>query len=521
MDHAGKLETFVQVVNAGSYSAAARAMGLTPSAVSKLIARIEDHLGARLINRSTRQLTLTPEGEIFHRHCLKIIADIQQAEEAVVAQNVEPRGRLRINSSLPIAIHRIQSLIPEFLARYPRMSVDLSLNDEVVDLVEERADVAIRIGPLQDTSLRARKICSSRRVIVAAPDYLERHGTPATPADLAQHNCLAYDLKNSLNAWPFKIENAQVNVTVDGNFRGNNGETLRHLALAGTGIARLAWFQVGEDVRDGHLVPLLEDFHPGDTQGIYAVFVNHKFTAARVRCFVDFLVEKFGRAQPWLGAASLLRLRQAEGFQRLADLLVVGFQERREACRVHPADVESTLRHEVLVLLAFVDFLEQRLITVRDLLRHALRASHDAPNALVPFVTRRFLHRRHVGEQRRTLLRHEDEATHAAGRDQRLRFRHRAGDEVDAAGGEVGHGGRRARARHPAHLVRVDAFLLQQPAERHVPASALTRARGFELAGLGRLDRRDQILERLVGRVRAHMDRGGVRVHHRQRRKLG
>ncbi|MGD9844439.1 MAG: LysR family transcriptional regulator [Variibacter sp.] len=305
MDHAGKLETFVQVVNAGSYSAAARAMGLTPSAVSKLIARIEDHLGARLINRSTRQLTLTPEGEIFHRHCLKIIADIQQAEEAVAAQNVEPRGRLRINSSLPIAIHRIQSLIPEFLARYPRMSVDLSLNDEVVDLVEERADVAIRIGPLQDTSLRARKICSSRRVIVAAPDYLERHGTPATPADLAQHNCLAYDLKNSLNAWPFKLENAQVSVTVEGNFRGNNGETLRHLALAGTGIARLAWFQVGEDVRDGHLVPLLEDFHPGDTQGIYAVFVNHKFTAARVRCFVDFLVEKLGRAQPWLGADAM------------------------------------------------------------------------------------------------------------------------------------------------------------------------------------------------------------------------
>lgn len=302
MDHAGKLEIFVQVVSAGSYSAAARVLGLTPSAVSKLIVRIEEHLGARLINRSTRQLTLTPEGEIFHRHCLKIIADIQEAEEAVAAQSVEPRGRLRINSSLPIAMHRIQALIPEFLARYPRMSVDLALNDELVDLVEERADVAIRIGPLQDTSLRARKLCDSRRVIVASPDYLERHGVPAAPADLAQHNCLAYDLKNSLNAWPFKIGGAIVNVGVEGNFRGNNGETLRHMALAGTGIARLAWFQVGEDVRGGHLTTLLEEFHPGDVQGIYAVFVNHRFTAARVRCFVDFLVEKLGRAQPWLGA---------------------------------------------------------------------------------------------------------------------------------------------------------------------------------------------------------------------------
>jgi DNA-binding transcriptional LysR family regulator len=203
---------------------------------------------------------------------------------------------------MAIGLHRIQSLIPEFLARYPKIEIDLSLSDAVVDLMEERAEVAIRVGPLKDTSLKARKICESRRVVVASPAYLEKHGVPRQPRDLIGHNCLAYNLASNLNDWPFRSGGRMTSVSVQGNFRGNSGEMLRHMALAGLGVARLGWFQVGEDVQSGRLVPLLEDFHAGELQGIYAVFFGQKHTAARVRCFVDYLVEKLGNSRPWLAA---------------------------------------------------------------------------------------------------------------------------------------------------------------------------------------------------------------------------
>jgi DNA-binding transcriptional LysR family regulator len=302
MDKAGRMEAFVRVIGAGSFSAAARAMRLSPSAVSKLVSRIEAHLGVRLVDRSTRQLKLTPEGELYYARCARIVAEIEETEQAVAEHRSRPRGPLRVNSSLGIGVHHIEPLLPEFLARYPDIQLDLSLSDEVVDLMEEHAEVAIRVGPLQDTSLKARKICDSRRVIVAAPAYLERHGTPARPEDLTRHNCLAYNLRPTLNEWPFRVGGRPVKMSIDGNFRGNNGETLRHLAVGGAGLARLGWFQVGEDVRQGRLVPVLEAFHAGELQGVYAVFFGHKHTSARVRCFVDFLSEKLGHNRPWLAA---------------------------------------------------------------------------------------------------------------------------------------------------------------------------------------------------------------------------
>lgn len=302
MDRAGHMEQFVCVVSAGSFSAAARAMKLTPSAVSKLMSRIENQLGVRLVDRSTRQLKLTPEGEIYYQRCVKIVSDIEEAEHAVTEHLLQPRGRLRVNSTVGLGVHRIEPLIPEFLARYPHIELDLSLSDEVVDLMEEHAEVAIRVGPLQDTSLKARKICESRRVVVASPGYLDRHGWPEHPQSLLAHNCLTYNLKPTLNEWPFRIDGNTVNLTVKGNFRGNSGETLRHIALGGLGIARLGWFQVGEDIRQRRLVPLLENFHGGEQQGVYAVFFGQRHTSARVRCFVDFLVEKLGRTRPWLAS---------------------------------------------------------------------------------------------------------------------------------------------------------------------------------------------------------------------------
>ena len=302
MDRARRIEAFVQVIDAGSFSAAARAMKLSPSAVSKLMSRIEGQLGVRLVDRSTRQLRLTPEGEMYYERCVRIVSEIEETEQALSERLSQPSGRLGVNSSMAIGLHRIQNLIPEFLARYPKIEIDLSLSDAVIDLMEVRAEVAIRVGPLKDTSLKARKICESRRVVVASPAYLEKHGVPRQPRDLTQHNCLAYNLSSTLNDWPFRSGGRMSSVTVQGNFRGNSGEMLRHMALAGLGIARLGWFQVGEDVHTGRLVPLLEEFHAGELQGIYAVFFGQKHTSARVRCFVDYLVEKLGSARPWLAA---------------------------------------------------------------------------------------------------------------------------------------------------------------------------------------------------------------------------
>ena len=296
------MEAFIRVVGAGSFSAAARAMKLSPSAVSKLMSRIESQLGVRLVDRSTRQLKLTPEGEIYYNHCVKIVAEIEEAEHAVMAHLDQPRGRLRVNSTMGVGVHQILPVVPEFLSRFPQIELDLSLSDAVVDLIEEQAEVAIRVGPLQDSSLKARKICDNRRVVIASPDYLERHGTPKHPAELLNHNCLTYNLRSTLNEWPFLVDGETRQFTVTGNFRGNSGETLRQLAVSGAGIARLGWFQVGEDVKQGRLVPLLEEFHAGEHQGVFAVFFGARHTSVRVRCFVDFLVEKLGRAQPWMQA---------------------------------------------------------------------------------------------------------------------------------------------------------------------------------------------------------------------------
>ena len=306
------MEAFIRVVGAGSFSAAARAMKLSPSAVSKLMSRIESQLGVRLVDRSTRQLKLTPEGEIYYNHCVKIVSDIEEAEHAVMAHLDQPRGRLRVNSTMGVGVHQILPVVPEFLSRFPQIELDLSLSDEVVDLIEEQAEVAIRVGPLQDSSLKARKICDNRRVVVAAPSYLEEHGIPRHPDDLLHRNCLTYNLRSTLNEWPFMVDDAVRQITVKGNFRGNSGETLRQLAVGGAGIARLGWFQVGEDVKQGRLVPLLEEFHAGEHQGVFAVFFGARHTSVRVRCFVDFLVEKLGRVQPWTAAGASLTTKQPE-----------------------------------------------------------------------------------------------------------------------------------------------------------------------------------------------------------------
>ncbi|MDJ0390106.1 LysR family transcriptional regulator [Roseomonas sp. E05] len=294
-NRAGEMEVFAQAAALGSFSAAGRRLGLSPSAVSKLVTRIEDRLGTRLLVRSTRALQLTPEGEAYLARAQRILAEIEEAERIIAGgARAAPRGRLRVNASVGFGMRCIVPVVPEFLRRYPLVELDLSLSDSVIDLVEERTDIAIRSGPLRDSSLKARRILESRRVIIAAPDYLARHGTPARPEDLDRHNCLRFNFRRSQDDWPFRDpqSGAAFARPVSGTAHANNGAVLRRLCLDGVGLARLGQFHVQPDLEAGTLVPVLEAYNPEDIEAIHAVFAGHEHLAARIRAFIDFLAEQ-------------------------------------------------------------------------------------------------------------------------------------------------------------------------------------------------------------------------------------
>jgi DNA-binding transcriptional LysR family regulator len=289
-----EMEVFVRVIELGNFSLAARDFSLTPSAVSKLLTRLETRLQARLLNRTTRRLTPTPEGHSFYEQCVRILADVEDAERSTSGQG-DPRGRLRVSASVPFAQGVLLPLVREFLARYPGIELDIVLTDQVVNLVEERTDVAIRHGPLESSRLVARKLGESRMVVVAAPLYLEQHGGPSTPEDLSQHNCLDFGYTRTLKGWPFRVEGSQIMVSPAGNLTASDGDALRQLALAGIGLARLDEFQVVDDIAAGKLLPILQAFNPGDTDPIHAVFLGQGAQMPlRVRVFLDYLVASVG-----------------------------------------------------------------------------------------------------------------------------------------------------------------------------------------------------------------------------------
>ncbi len=293
----GEIEAFLRSVESGSFAAAAKALRQTPSAVSRSVARLETRLGVRLLTRTTRSLSLTPEGERFRSQAQKLLMDLDELERSFTTDKSEPRGRLRVSASTPFGIHRLLPVLPEFLQRYPKITLDLSLTDALVDLVSERTDIAIRHGALRDSSLRARKLGSSRWLVVAAPDYLQRHGTPRTPADLDQHNCLNFNYRRSIEGWSFRAGNRSKQFHVAGNFLANSGESLRLMCVGGAGVARLADFLVGADVRAGRLVPLLQPYIKEDSEDIHALYIGHARLATRVRVFMDFLVERVAIAE--------------------------------------------------------------------------------------------------------------------------------------------------------------------------------------------------------------------------------
>lgn len=293
------MAVFVRVVDEGGFSAAARVLRLTPSAVSKQITRLEDRLGVRLLTRTTRQLHLTEEGSEFYERSVRILADVEEAEQAVSRSDSAPRGTLRVSCGVSFGKYQISPLMPEFLSRYPGLSVELETSDSLVDLVEEGVDVAVRFGSLSDSSMVARFLAGSRRSIVAAPSYLERHGEPTHPRELGDHNCLAFSHQVHLNEWRFKGEEGEIPVQAQGNFRANNGETVFEMALAGLGIARLARWLVEPEIRAGRLKMILQDYYRDVTVPINAIYPTRRHLSPKVRAYVDFLVEKFTPVPPW------------------------------------------------------------------------------------------------------------------------------------------------------------------------------------------------------------------------------
>jgi DNA-binding transcriptional LysR family regulator len=290
-DRARSLEVFAAVVADGSFSAAGRTLGLTPSAVSRAIDRVEDRLGVRLLLRSTRTLTLTAEGQAYLSAARRILADLDDAEQ-VIADQGAPRGRLRVSAAQAHGRLCIVPLLGDFARLYPHILIDISLSDRLVDIAGGQADVAIRFGPLADSPLTARKLGESRRVIVASPDYLAKHGTPLLPEDLHDHNCLNFNFRRAEPVWPFHKDGQDYALSVRGNIEANNGETLGQLAADGVGITRVGRFSIIPEIASGRLIPLLEDYNPGDVETIHAVFVGGQNMPARARVFIDFLAER-------------------------------------------------------------------------------------------------------------------------------------------------------------------------------------------------------------------------------------
>ncbi len=289
---------FAKVVEAGGFSAAAAALGISKSAVSKRVSRLEDRLGARLLNRTTRRIGLTEIGAAYYERAGRIAAEVEEAELAVSRLHAEPRGTLRLNAPMSFGVMHLAPAIPRFLARYPELAVDMALNDRLVDLVEEGYDVAVRISRLSDSSLIARRLAHSRRVVCGSPQYLERHGAPRSPGDLRDHNCLLYSYMLSGEEWPFRGPDGALSVKVSGSFSTNNGEALREAALEGLGLAMIPSFIVGPELGDGRLVAVLREYEETDLS-IYAVYPHARHLSAKVRAFVDFAAGRFGPEPYW------------------------------------------------------------------------------------------------------------------------------------------------------------------------------------------------------------------------------
>lgn len=291
--------TFAAVIDCGGFSAAAQRLKVTKSAVSKQVSRLEERLGARLLNRTTRRLSLTEAGQAFHQHCLRILAEAEEAELAVSHLHASPRGLLRVSAPMSFGVRHLGPALCPFLERYPDLSLEVSFDDRLVDVLAEGFDVVVRISRLADSSLIARRLAPVRRVVVASPAYVAARGMPQHPADLAHHTGLLYTLQTDLHTWPLvHADGTRVDISVTGRVHMNNGDALREAAVAGLGIILTPTFIVGDDLKSGRLVRVMPEWSAPEI-AVYAVYPPGRHLSAKVRAFVDYLAEYFGPQPYW------------------------------------------------------------------------------------------------------------------------------------------------------------------------------------------------------------------------------
>jgi len=297
MDKFQEMTVFAAVVDAASFTGAARVLGMSKAAVSRHVAELEERLGLRLLHRTTRKLSPTAEGEIFHARCRELLANLDEAEAEITARTGAAGGTLKVNVPVTFGILHLAPLWPRFLARHPRLVLDVTLSDRIVDLVEEGFDLAVRIGQLPPSSLIARRLASTRLVACASPAYLAARGEPATPAALAGHDIVSYSLFSMGETWTFAGPHGPVAVKVAPRMRANSGDTCRAAALQDLGIILQPGFMVGADLAAGTLREVLPGYRAAEL-GVYAVYPTRKFVTPKVRLLIDFLAEAFA-APPW------------------------------------------------------------------------------------------------------------------------------------------------------------------------------------------------------------------------------
>jgi DNA-binding transcriptional LysR family regulator len=298
MDKLEAMNAFAKVVAAGSYSEAARHLGVTRSAVSKAVMELESLMGVRLLDRTTRRVAPTEAGRAYYERCVAILAEVEDTEIEVSRQHEAPRGVLKINAPMSFGTRYLGSAVADFMARYSDLRIELILNDRFIDPLEEGVDVTVRIGALPDSSLIARRLAPARLVLAAAPSYLKQHGTPQAPEDLGQHACLTYGHMAAAQRWTLTRDGASVTVPVASRLCSNNGDVLRSAALAGIGITSLPTFLIGPDIAAGRLEVVLPEARLAPL-GIFALYAPNRYLAAKTRVFIDFLIARFGEAPEW------------------------------------------------------------------------------------------------------------------------------------------------------------------------------------------------------------------------------
>jgi len=298
MDRLNSMGIFVQVVSKGSFTAASKKLNLSRAQISKSVMQLEAHLGTRLLNRTTRKISLTETGRAYYDRCKMILHDIEEIECIAGEQTVTPHGTLTISAPTSFGVLHLQKAISEYLKQYPQVKIVLSLTDRFIDVVSEGFDVGIRIAKLEDSSLIARKIAPCKQVICASPDYLKQNGTPKVPIDLAIHSCLTYSNNLKPETWVLHGPEGKQLIKVNGSVCADNGDILKATAISGLGITSLPTFIVGADIKSGKLQQILTEYCPPEIS-IYAVFPSRRYLSAKVRTFVDFLSEYFGDEPDW------------------------------------------------------------------------------------------------------------------------------------------------------------------------------------------------------------------------------